>query len=150
MSPTQFEHFAPNLIKSKYGEENIVFIHNGQVGDGGIDGILKAKKTIGDSFDEYFIQCKRYDITSIGARELRDFIGAMAGYDAQNGIFITTSYFTKPAIDYIDSLSKHDITLIDGEQLVQDVIKYKIGIKELPQTPIYEIDEDYFNKFPDK
>jgi len=148
MSPTQFEHFAPSLIKSKYGAENIEFIHNGKVGDGGIDGILRTKKAIGDSFDEYYIQCKRYNATSIGIRELRDFIGAMAGYEAVNGIFITTSYFTKSAIEYINSLPKYDITLINGEQLVNDVIEFKIGLKTIPQAILYEIDNDFFNKFP--
>ncbi|MNT85506.1 hypothetical protein D3C72_2256820 [compost metagenome] len=72
----------------------------------------------------------------------------MAGYEAVNGIFITTSYFTKSAIEYINSLPKYDITLINGEQLVNDVIEFKIGLKTIPQAILYEFDNDFFNKFP--
>ena len=105
LTPTQFEHFAPSLIKAIYDDKDeFVTTHNGKVGDGGIDAVLKVKKKIGAGVDEYFIQCKRYDKTSIGRPELQGFAGAMLGRNAKNGIFITTSYFTKDAKSYIESL----------------------------------------------
>lgn len=151
LTPTQFEHFAPNLIKSIYDDnDEFVTTHNGQVGDGGIDATLKVKKKIGAGYDEYFIQCKRYDTKSIGRPELNSFIGALVGKKAKNGIFITTSYFTKDAKSYIESLSDHHIELIDGDNLVQKIIEHKLGIKEIPQQPIFEIDEGFFGLFADK
>ena len=151
LTPTQFEHFAPSLIKAIYDDKDeFVTTHNGQVGDGGIDATLKVKKKIGAGYDEYFIQCKRYDTKSIGRPELNSFIGALVGKKAKNGIFITTSYFTKDAKSYIESLSDHHIELIDGDNLVQKIIEHKLGIKEIPQQPIFEIDEGFFGLFADK
>ena len=149
LSPTQFEHFSIDFIKRIMGKENVISIHNGQVGDGGIDGIVKIKKPLGNNYEEYYIQCKRYDKTSIGRPELQSFIGAMAGHNAKNGVFITTSSFTKQGAEFIKKLSQHEIILIDGNKLVKDIIDRKIGIKEVQQEPILDIDEDFFNKFKD-
>ena len=151
LTPTQFEHFAPSLIKAIYDDKDeFVTTHNGKVGDGGIDAVLKVKKKIGAGYDKYLIQCKRYDTKSIGRPELNSFIGALVGKKAKNGIFITTSYFTKDAKSYIESLSDHHIELIDGDNLVQKIIEHKLGIKEVSQEPIFELDEDFFNQFSDK
>ncbi len=150
LSPTQFEHFSIEFIKNIIGSNNIKSIHNGQVGDGGIDGIVKIKKPLGSNYEEYYIQCKRYDKTSIGRPELQSFIGAMVGHNAKNGVFITTSYFTKQGIEYIESLPQHDIMLINGKQLIKDILDNKIGLKEIPQQPILDIDEEFFNQFPQK
>ena len=51
---------------------------------------------------------------------------------------------------HIQSLSNHHIELINGEQLVQNIIEHKLGIKEVSQEPIFELDEDFFNQFSDK
>ena len=51
---------------------------------------------------------------------------------------------------HIQSLSNHHIELINGEQLVQNIIEHKLGIKEIPQQPIFEIDEGFFGLFADK
>ena len=74
----------------------------------------------------------------------------MLGRNAKNGIFITTSHFTKDGYAFIQSLSNHHIELINGEQLVQNIIEHKLGIKEIPQQPIFEIDEGFFGLFADK
>ncbi|UEG55332.1 restriction endonuclease [Mucilaginibacter daejeonensis] len=50
------------------------------------------------------------------APELHKFVGALAGQGAKNGIFLTTSYFTKNALSY-PSKNEIKIVLIDGEQL---------------------------------
>ena len=57
---------------------------------------------------------------------MNSFIGALVGKKAKNGIFITTSYFTKDAKSYIESLSDHHIELIDGDNLVQKIIEHKL------------------------
>jgi len=88
----------------------------GRSGDGGIDGagVLRVNLL---SFHVRF-QCKRYS-GSVGAREVRDFRGAMVGR-ADKGLFITTGRFTgdaereavrdgAPAIDLIDGMDLCDL-----------------------------------------
>ncbi|MDH0032562.1 MULTISPECIES: restriction endonuclease [unclassified Acinetobacter] len=153
LTPTQFEHLSLHIIahmeKEKYDDIKDMITHSGKVADGGIDGIIKTKNKRG-KVKEVYIQCKRYANTSISSTELQSFAGAMDSYNPIYGIFITTSTFSKPAIDYIETTRTKKIDLIDGHELVDYIIEHKIGIKELPQTPIYEIDEDYFNNFPKK
>lgn len=45
--PTGFEKFAIDLIKSvaKARGGEVEIFHNGQVGDGGVDGVIEAPKT---------------------------------------------------------------------------------------------------------
>ena len=152
LTPTQFEHFAPSLIKAIYDDKDeFVTTHNGKVGDGGIDAVLKVKKKIGAGVDEYFIQCKRYDKTGVSGNDIQAFYGAMRCNSSNYGVFITTSHFTKGAEKAIHLL-KNDCTIIkiDGEELVNYMLKHKIGIKEIPQNPIFEIDEEFFSQFSDK
>lgn len=151
LTATQFEHFSIDFIKRLIGKENIKSIHNGKVGDGGIDGIVKIKKHLGNNYEEYYIQCKRYDKTSISESELRDFVGAMVRHrNSKNGVFITTSHFSKSCMEYINDLYDYDMILIDGQDLVNRMLESNMGIKEIIQNPIFEIDEDFFNQFPKK
>lgn len=150
LTPTQFEKFSlfliANIAKTQYDEIDEMITHNGQVGDGGVDGIVKIRYGIG-RYTKHFIQCKRYTDTSIGSPELHKFSGAMDGYDAEEGIFITTSYFTRQAKDYVTNLKNKRIDLMDGKQLVDHMLKYTIGIKQTQKAPIIEIDEEFFNQF---
>lgn len=138
LDPTQFEQFSLYLLaiitKEKNEDSKNLITHNGQVGDGGVDGILKVKGAL-DSYDTYLIQCKRYNKTSIGSPELQAFVGAMRQYKRKHkvtkGIFITTSSFTKSALEFIEDVSHdYDIIIMDGEKLVDYMLEYKIGIME--------------------
>jgi len=57
--------------------------------------------------------------------DLQKFVGALAGQGAKKGIFITTSNFTKEAIEYTPR-NETKIVLIDGEQLAQLMIDYNL------------------------
>lgn len=150
LHPTAFEKFSLQLIKSvalaRGGEVDI--FHNGQVGDGGVDGVIEAPKTFGKGKEKVFVQCKRYDKTSIGRPELQAFAGAMLTEDITVGIFITTSTFSKQAINYVDELENKgkSIELFDGQRIVKHMLRNKIGVVE-QVTSSFELDESYFNKF---
>jgi restriction system protein len=79
--------------------------------DGGIDGIINQDQL---GLDKIYIQSKRYSIDNI-VREpkIRNFIGAMSS-DVNKGIFVTTSSFSKSAIQKAKNAS-HRIILIDGK-----------------------------------
>ncbi|GAI75732.1 unnamed protein product, partial [marine sediment metagenome] len=64
---------------------------------------------------------------------------------AKKGIFITTSNFSREAIDYISKISSK-IVLIDGEQLAQYMIDFNIGVSTKYSYIIKKIDSDYFEE----
>ena len=67
---------------------------------------------------------------TVGRPEIHKFVGALQGQRARKGIFITTSEFSKEAIDYITKIESK-IVLIDGDQLAQYMIDYNIGVSNL-------------------
>ena len=71
------------------------------------------------------------------------FAGALEEQRANKGIFITTSQFSREAVDYISRINKK-IVLIDGEQLVQYMIDF--GVDTKITYKIKTIDSDYFEE----
>ena len=105
--------------------------------DGGIDGTGKLKINGILCFDVAF-QCKRYS-GAVGADAIRDFRGSLT--NIEKGIFITTGTFTKDAIKEASSAGKIQIDLINGEDFINKLAEYGLGLKEIKD---YEIDEEFF------
>ena len=89
----------------------------GKVSDGGIDGIIKEDKL---GLDIIYIQAKRWE-GIVGRPEIQKFAGALQGQRARKGIFITTSNFTKDALNYVENIDSK-IILIDGQRLAELMI----------------------------
>lgn len=140
--PTFFENLVVDLLlKMGYGYSNEAGLAVGKSHDGGIDGIIYEDKL---GLDMIYIQAKRYNATNtVGRKELQSFIGAMLG--VQKGVFLTTSSYTREAINYIKSVKDKHVTLIDGEKLVSLMLKNNVGVQLLKSFDLYEIDNDYFN-----
>ncbi len=113
----------------------------GKSGDEGIDGIIKEDKL---GLDVIYIQAKRWQGV-VGRPEVQKFVGALAGQRAKKGVFITTSYFTKEAIDYALQMDTK-VVLIDGEKLAQYMIDYNLGVSIQNIYEIKKIDSDYFEE----
>ena len=112
----------------------------GKSGDEGIDGIIKEDKL---GLDTIYIQAKRWDGT-VGRPEIHKFVGALTGQGATKGIFITTSNFSKDALDYANHNKNPKIVLIDGEHLAQLMIDNNIGVSRVVSYDIKKVDSDYF------
>jgi restriction system protein len=69
--------------------------------------------------------------------------GSLHYSDAIRGTIITTSNFTKECSKYAFYRGAPPITLIDGEGLLDLLMKYKIGVLR-HQKDVFEIDENYF------
>jgi len=140
-SPYFFEKLVVDLLlKIGYGgsrEDAGKII--GKSADGGIDGIIKEDKL---GLDTIYIQAKRWDGT-IGRPEIHKFAGALQGQRARKGVFITTSKFTKEAMDFA-SMIENKIILIDGDTLSNLMIDYDIGVSTINTYTIKRIDSDYF------
>ena len=111
----------------------------GRSGDEGIDGIIKEDKL---GLDIIYIQAKRWGNT-VGRPEIQKFAGALQGQRARKGIFITTSNFSKDAIDYTKNIDSK-IILIDGNQLSELMIENNVGVSPISAYEVKKIDSEYF------
>jgi restriction system protein len=145
LSPTFFERLVVELlVKMGYGGSiKDAGKAIGKSGDEGIDGTIKEDKL---GLDIIYIQAKRWKSGNIvGRPEIQKFVGALAGQGAKKGIFITTSNFTREALDYTPK-NETKIVLIDGEQLAQLMIDHNIGCTTQQIYELKKIDNDYFGE----
>lgn len=140
-TPGLFERLVVELlVKMGYGgsrrdaEQAI-----GKSSDGGIDGFIKEDRL---GLDIVYIQAKRWEGV-VGRPEIYKFVGALQGQRAKKGVFITTSSFTRDAIDYVSRIDIR-IVLVDGDQLAQLMIDNNIGVSPIASYEIKRIDSDYF------
>jgi len=107
--------------------------------DGGIDGIINEDRL---GLDVIYVQAKRWQ-HNIGRKEIQSFVGALAGFQAQKGIFITTSDFIENAVDYARSVSQK-VILVDGPRLADLMIEHNVGVSTFQTIKIKRLDSDYF------
>ncbi len=112
----------------------------GRIGDEGVDGIIKEDHL---GLDNIYIQAKRWEAT-IGRPEVQKFAGALQGQRARKGIFITTSDFTKEALDFVSRIDSK-IILIDGRTLSRLMIDFGVGVTTVASYDIKKLDSDYFS-----
>jgi restriction system protein len=140
-SPEFFERLVIDvLVKMGYGgSRKEAGQAIGKSGDEGIDGIIKEDKL---GLDIIYIQAKRWENT-VGRPDIQKFAGALQGQRARKGIFITTSNFTKDALDYVTNIESK-IILIDGSRLAELMIEHNVAVTPVASYEIKKIDSDYF------
>jgi restriction system protein len=111
----------------------------GKSGDGGIDGIIKEDRL---GLDIIYLQAKRWE-NVVGRPEIQKFAGALQGQRAKKGIFITTSDFTKDAIEYVSKIDTK-IILLNGNRLTELMIEHNIGVTPIAKYEVKRIDSNYF------
>lgn len=139
--PTLFEKIVIEvLVKMGYGGSlRDAGKAIGKSGDEGIDGIIKEDRL---GLDIIYVQAKRWEAT-VGRPEIQKFAGALQGQRAKKGIFITTSNFSKDAIDFASKIESK-IVLIDGDQLAEYMIDFNVGVTTTSKYELKKIDLDYF------
>ena len=111
--------------------------------DEGIDGVIRQDKL---GLDIIYVQAKRWKPENTVSRpELQKFVGALAGKGAKKGIFITTSSFTKDAMEY-SVRNETKMVLIDGEELQKLMIEYNVGCTHVRTFEVKKLDPDYFDE----
>jgi len=111
----------------------------GKSGDGGIDGIIKEDKL---GLDVVYLQAKRWE-NNVGSSEVRNFVGSLVGHKANKGVIITTSGFTKDALDFVKTIDRK-VVLIDGETMAQLMIEHDVGVSTSINYAVKRIDTDFF------
>lgn len=142
-SPSFFERLVVELlVRMGYGgTRKDAGRAIGRSGDEGIDGIIKEDRL---GLDVIYIQAKKWEAT-VGRPEIQKFAGALQGFRAKKGIFITTSNFSKEAEDYASRIDSK-IVLIDGEMLWNLMIDFGIGVSTIATYEVKKVDNDYFDE----
>ena len=89
------------------------------------------------------MQAKRYTNASVQRQEIEAFYGALSSIRANRGVFITTSKFSKSAIE---SAEKFSIILINQIKLVDLLLEYEVGIKKDRVFYTYKLDDQFFSE----
>jgi restriction system protein len=130
LTPTQFEHFARQLLTA-YGFVQMTVTQVSK--DGGIDGHGLLK--VGLARMAVAFQCKRWE-GNVPRPEVDKFRGAIQG-EYEQGLFFTTSDFTKGAMDASIKKGAVPVILLNGESIVDLMIEKEFGVVRKP-LQIYE------------
>lgn len=113
----------------------------GRSGDGGIDGVIKEDRL---GLETIYLQAKRWEGV-VGRPEIQKFAGALQGRRARKGIFLTTSSFTREAIEYVELIETR-IVLIDGKRLAGMMVDFDVGVSTEARYDVKRLDSDYFEE----
>lgn len=142
-SPAFFERLVVNLLVAMGygGSHQDAGRALGKSGDGGIDGLIKEDHL---GLDEIYLQAKRWEAV-VGRPEIQKFAGALQGQRASKGVFITTSGYSREALDYARTIQLK-IILIDGPMLARLMVDFNVGVSHLNSYALKRIDTDYFDE----
>jgi restriction system protein len=133
IDPGTFEELIGELLE-RIGFEEVEVTRRSA--DGGID--VRGVLTVGGvTRVKTAIQVKRWtnNVPDRIVRELRGSIGP-----AEQGLIITTSDFTRPAVREAEMPERAPVTLIDGNMLVELLAENEIGVKR--ESPaVLQLDE---------
>ncbi|QEU47954.1 hypothetical protein FMM01_11910 [Schleiferilactobacillus harbinensis] len=139
--PAFFESLVTKLLEAmNYKGPNGTVEITPLTNDKGIDGIINqdplGTRTV-------YVQAKRYATENVVQRPaIQAFYGALSQIHADRGVFITTSSFSKGAVEAATSFS---IVLIDGIQLTDLMLQYHVGVQVKQTLQLFEVDEDFFD-----
>lgn len=140
-TPAFFERLVVELlVKMGYGGTRQDAGRSiGRSGDEGIDGVIQEDRL---GLDMIYLQAKRWE-SIVGRPEIQKFVGALQGQRAKKGVFITTSDYTKEALEYVRHID-NKVVLISGVVLASLMIDHDVGVSLAATYAIKKIDSDYF------
>lgn len=133
----EFEHLICKLLRKMGFEVEQTSLS----GDGGVDIIVIDHRAI--TSGKYLIQCKNWNST-IGVPTIRELYGVTISENANKGIIICTSNFTRQAIEFAQN---KNLELIDYNELISLLKRYDCDILDIDNdslTRFYDFDD--FNK----
>jgi len=143
-SPAFFEKLIIDLLlamgyggsRSDAGEQL------GGTGDGGVDGVIREDQL---GLDRVYLQAKRFQPgNTVGSETVQAFIGALIGKGAQKGVLITTSSFSKSALNVANQSGTLRLVLLDGDALTNLMVRFNVGVRVSQTVDIKHADLDYF------
>lgn len=129
LKASSFEVFCKKLLIT-YGFKDVQVTKVSR--DGGIDGYGKLK--VGLAYFNVAFQCKKWS-ANVGRPKIDEFRGAIQG-DYVQGIYFTTSHFTREALNASSKKGAVPIVLLDGDAIVNLMFERQFGV-EREELPIY-------------
>ena len=141
-SPEFFERAVLEVLWAMgYGGKLGGIEHQGCTGDGGIDGVIRQDPL---GLQKVYVQAKRYaDGNTVGSPDINGFYGALHRRGADRGVFITTSSFSRAAVEAAEQFAGK-IVLIDGIALTSLMLNYGVGVEARTQYTVFHVDRDFF------
>lgn len=153
------EHFTQDLIQyihavtPEYFEQIVADIFTalgfstevtGGADDKGVDVI--ARYSDGLDFAPIYIQVKHYCGTmKVTPNEIQKLAGAVLLHGGLQGVLVTCGAFAQPVPEYLQGLpGARNIALVDQHQLVELMIRHRVGVLDGEGECGYRIDEEYF------
>lgn len=143
-NPTFFEKLIVDLLLAMgYGGSRADAGEQlGGTGDGGVDGVIREDQL---GLDRVYLQAKRYQPgNTVGSEAVQAFMGALVGKGAQKGVMITTSTFSRAAMNVASQSGHLRLVLIDGSELTRLMVRFGVGVRVARTVDIKRIDLDYF------
>ena len=139
MNPKAFEILVGLLLlEMDYVNVEVV----GESGDGGVDVIAEIE--LGVTSVREVVQAKRHR-RAVQRKDLDALRGSLYRFNAVRGTIVATSRFAKGATEAAFAQGVAPITLIDGDKLVDLLIKHGIGIRKRP-IEVLSIDRDELSR----
>lgn len=100
LTPRQFEEFVADILSAKFGYK----VRLSPMGrDGGIDIYAEKQQEFG--LELLLVQCKKHRRDhKVGQPIVKQLNADVYDRKASRGLVVTTSYFTKPALNYIEQV----------------------------------------------
>lgn len=116
-SSRQFEELVCEMLDKKGYKVHLT----GQTRDGGKDIIIVEDNLLGSFL--IYVECKQYaPDRPVGVNLVRELYGTISADEATAGLLITSSYFSKDAINFKNKV-KHRLNLMDYVQLISEIQK---------------------------
>ena len=77
---------------------------------------------------------------------IQSFVGSMDMIRAKKGVVITTSDYSRDAIDFVDRIEVKRVVLINGKQLAQLMIEHDVGVSTIGTCSLKEVSNDFFEE----
>ena len=65
---------------------------------------------------------------------------------AKKGVVITTSDYSRDAIDFVDRIEGKCVVLLNGKQLAQWMIEHDVGVSTIGTCSLKEVSNDFFEE----
>lgn len=140
MHPYRFEQLVGQLLTAM-GYEDVTVTKPSS--DKGIDVVATAM--FGITPIREVVQVKRV-ASNIGAPTINELRGSLHSQNAIKGMVITLSSFTPQAKKDAIPQGAAPITLVDGDALINLLLKYRVGMRPVELPTLLEVDEATFSQ----
>ena len=140
VTPEYFEQIVADIFTSLGFSTEVT----GGADDKGVDVI--ARYSDGLDFAPIYIQVKHYCGTmKVTPNEIQKLAGAVLLHGGLQGVLVTCGAFAQPVPEYLQGLpGARNIALVDQHQLVELMIRHRVGVLDGEGECGYRIDEEYF------